>query len=173
MGVGSVTSKAIPNVHIVFIMIFMEAGLIIHCVWLDLKRSYGHSLNAHAGVYKRGLISKFGQVFIYIRILSMQAAKALVNLCAFVARHCDKNNTSHGLAHVLVGQIICTSITCKFGNFREGFIFAKIKSSRNGEIALSFTDIGKTCPSRKFLTSQDKVLAQNSMLICKWYIKTM
>ena len=75
----------------------------------------------------------------YIHILSMQAAKALVNLCAFVARHCDKNNASHGLAHVLVGQIICTSITCKFGN---------------GEITLSFTNIGKTCPSRKFLTSQ-------------------
>ena len=41
---------------------------------------------------------------------------------------------------------------CKSGNFREGFIFAKtshmrsfvrIKSSRNGEIILTFTDIGK------------------------------
>ena len=30
----------------------------------------------------------------------------------------------------------------------------KIKSSRNGEITLSFTDIGKSCPSRKFLASQ-------------------
>ena len=35
----------------------------------------------------------------------------------------------------------------KLGNFREGFIFAKlriIKSSRNGEITLSFTDIRGT-----------------------------
>ena len=32
--------------------------------------------------------------------------------------------------------------------------FMKIKSSRNGKIILSFTDIGKSCPSRKFLTSQ-------------------
>ena len=40
-------------------------------------------------------------------------------------------------------------IYCKFGNFREGFIFAKlrimrsfvkIESSRNGEITLSFTE---------------------------------
>ena len=49
---------------------------------------------------------------------------------------------------------------CKFGNFREGFIFAKlrsfvkIKSSQNGEITLSFTFIGKSCPSSKFLLSQ-------------------
>ena len=88
----------------------------------------------------------------------MQAAKALVNLCAFVARHCcDRKNTSHGLAHVLMGQILGTSITCNFGNFSEGFIFAKIKSSRNGEITLPFTDIGKTCPSRKI-----KFLRKNS-----------
>ena len=26
--------------------------------------------------------------------------------------------------------------------------FVKIKSSRNGEITLSFTDVGKSCPSR-------------------------
>ena len=32
--------------------------------------------------------------------------------------------------------------------------FVKIKSSRNGEITLSFTDKGKSCRSRKFLTSQ-------------------
>ena len=28
--------------------------------------------------------------------------------------------------------------------------FVKIKSSRNGEITLSFTDIGKACPSLEF-----------------------
>ena len=49
---------------------------------------------------------------------------------------------------------------CIFGNFREGFIFAKlrsfvkIKSSRIGEITLSFTDIGISCPSREILPSQ-------------------
>ena len=32
--------------------------------------------------------------------------------------------------------------------------FVKIKSSRNGEITLSFTDIGKSYPSRDFLMSQ-------------------
>ena len=30
--------------------------------------------------------------------------------------------------------------------------FVKIKPSRNGEITLSFTDIGKSCPSRILLT---------------------
>ena len=29
--------------------------------------------------------------------------------------------------------------------------FVKIKSSRNGEITLSFTDEGKSCHSREFL----------------------
>ena len=32
--------------------------------------------------------------------------------------------------------------------------FVKIKSSRNGEITQSFTDAGKSCPSREFLVSQ-------------------
>ena len=32
--------------------------------------------------------------------------------------------------------------------------FVKIESSRNGEITMSFTDVGKSCPSREFLTSQ-------------------
>ena len=32
--------------------------------------------------------------------------------------------------------------------------FLKTKSSRNGVITLSFTDIGKSCPSREFLASQ-------------------
>ena len=31
--------------------------------------------------------------------------------------------------------------------------FAKIKASRNGESSLSFTDEGKSCQTRKFLTS--------------------
>ena len=32
--------------------------------------------------------------------------------------------------------------------------FVRIESSRNGEITLSFTDIGKSCPSSNVLTSQ-------------------
>ena len=36
--------------------------------------------------------------------------------------------------------------------------FMKIKSSRNEEIILSFTDIGKSCPSRKFSASQICIL---------------
>ena len=32
--------------------------------------------------------------------------------------------------------------------------FMKIKSSRNGEIILSFTDMGKSCPSPEFKTLQ-------------------
>ena len=48
---------------------------------------------------------------------------------------------------------------CQIGNFLEGFIFAKlrfmeIRTSQNGEITLSITDIGKSCSSREFLTSQ-------------------
>ena len=36
--------------------------------------------------------------------------------------------------------------------------FVKIKSSRNGEITLSFTDICKSCPSLEFLPSQVGIL---------------
>ena len=36
--------------------------------------------------------------------------------------------------------------------------FVKIKSSRIGEITLSFTDISKSCPCHEFLTSQICVL---------------
>ena len=32
--------------------------------------------------------------------------------------------------------------------------FMKIKQSRNGEITLLFTDVGKSCPSREFLMWQ-------------------
>ena len=39
---------------------------------------------------------------------------------------------------------------CKFQNFREDFTFVKINSSRNGEITLSFTDVGKSFPRRDF-----------------------
>ena len=49
------------------------------------------------------------------------------------------------------------SVYCKFGNFREGFIYAKLrenKSSRNGKITLSFTDLGKSCPSHEILTTK-------------------
>ena len=61
------------------------------------------------------------------------------------------------LFHSVVGWFAdsdCGNIYCKFGDFREGFIFVKMKSSNNGEITLSFTGIGKSCPSREFLTLQ-------------------
>ena len=46
--------------------------------------------------------------------------------------------------------------------------FVKIKSSQNGEITLSFSIIGKSCPSRKFLTLQirlSKVFAKIKFLL--------
>ena len=46
---------------------------------------------------------------------------------------------------------------CKFGNFREDFIFAQsfvqIKPSQNGKITLLFIDIGKSCLNCEFFTS--------------------
>ena len=48
---------------------------------------------------------------------------------------------------------------CKFGNFCEVFSFVKMKSSRFHSITLSFTDIGKSCPSRDFLMSQICLIA--------------
>ena len=53
---------------------------------------------------------------------------------------------------------ICEKYYCKFGNL-QGFIFVKTSqmrsflktnSSGNGEIILSFTDIGKSCPRHEF-----------------------
>ena len=49
---------------------------------------------------------------------------------------------------------------CILGNFHEDFIFANMRSfvkigpSRNNEIPLSFTDVGKSCHSREFSKSQ-------------------
>ena len=36
--------------------------------------------------------------------------------------------------------------------------FVKMKSSQNGEITLSITDIGKSCSSREFLAPQECLL---------------
>ena len=56
---------------------------------------------------------------------------------------------------------------CKFRNFLQVFYFcetlqlrslAKIKPSRNGEISLPFTDVGKTCSSCQLLTSHNDCL---------------
>ena len=46
----------------------------------------------------------------------------------------------------------------------------KIKSSQNGEITLLFTDIGKSCPSFKFLTSKICLLTlfQKIKFSCKF-----
>ena len=63
------------------------------------------------------------------------------------------------------GKISFRFVYCKFGNFREDFIFAKlrfakIKSSRNGKITLSFISIGKSCLNREFFTSRMCLLMQ-------------
>ena len=45
-------------------------------------------------------------------------------------------------------------------NFTEGFIFKKLlenKTLTNGKITMSFTDVGKSCPSREFLTLFAKI----------------
>ena len=65
-------------------------------------------------------------------------------------------------------------------NFREGFIYAKFRenlSSRNAEITLSFTNIGKPWQSREFLTSQicfnaireSKILVEMSGFTVSWH----
>ena len=56
------------------------------------------------------------------------------------------------------------SLYCKLGTFWRDFYFHETSHLRevsrnkntlpNGEITLSFTDVGKLCPNRKFLMSQ-------------------
>ena len=58
---------------------------------------------------------------------------------------------------------------CKFGTFRGFFYlrlrsFVKIKPSRNDKSTLSFTDVGKSCPSRVFLTLQICLLTLSSKI---------
>ena len=57
----------------------------------------------------------------------------------------------------VAGHYLISSIYCKFGNFLEYFIFAKIKPLEIAK-SLSFIDIGKSCPSREFSTSQICIL---------------
>ena len=52
----------------------------------------------------------------------------------------------------------CKTVLYCTVNFPEGFNLAKIKSSQNGTIILSFTDGGKSCSSCEFLTSQTCLL---------------
>ena len=68
---------------------------------------------------------------------------------------------------------------CKFGNFSDGFIFAKfhgceglvkIKTLRNGKITLSLTDVGKSCPSREFLRWQICYLMQFAKIKLSWKV---
>ena len=54
------------------------------------------------------------------------------------------------LARSVPYEQVLTSINVNPKNFREGFSFVKTKSSRNGEIILLLTDIGKSCPSCEF-----------------------
>ena len=43
-------------------------------------------------------------------------------------------------AVAILAVILVSFLNCKFGNFREGFSFVKIKTSRNGDSTLLFTD---------------------------------
>ena len=67
----------------------------------------------------------------------------------------------------------CRSLYYKFEHFREGFNFVKITPSQNGEITLSFPDVGKSCPSRQLFyvaylslnaIRENKILAKSSEL---------
>ena len=42
-------------------------------------------------------------------------------------------------------------VYCKFGIYREGFIFVKVNPSQNRELTVSFTDVGKPCPNSDIL----------------------
>ena len=59
----------------------------------------------------------------------------------FVLIHCRQMFSSHNCSFSLMAVISINSY-CKFGNFGEGFIFAKLRM-RNSKINLSFTDISK------------------------------
>ena len=71
-----------------------------------------------------------------------------------IATSTTKITTASNLQRIILLQDLeIGPFTYKFGNFRERFIFAKIKPSLNNEITLSFTDVGhsESCPGRKFL----------------------
>ena len=58
---------------------------------------------------------------------------------------------NHVLEIMMSTALICTK-SGKIGIFARFGSFVRMKPSRNGEITLSFTDVGKSCPSREFLT---------------------
>ena len=70
--------------------------------------------------------------------------------------------------------VLTRSYSCKFGNFREGFIFMILRGCEvtwnNGEITLSLIGLGTgiSCPSREFLTWQvchlTKYIRENKIL---------
>ena len=54
--------------------------------------------------------------------------------------------------------------------FLQNFLmpsFQEIKSSRNGEVTLSFTDIGKSCPSHEYLMWQILTLFARNKILAK------
>ena len=59
------------------------------------------------------------------------------------------NSKTISLLYPAVKFSLTDSEYFKFGNFREGFIFAKLRS-----FTLSFTDISTQCPCCKIFTSQ-------------------
>ena len=67
-------------------------------------------------------------------------------------------NKKNSVTHSYLGDLIQT-IILYIQKFSGGFYFRetlhnKNKTLLNGKITSSFTDVGKTCPSRELLTSQ-------------------
>ena len=60
-------------------------------------------------------------------------------------------DSAHVFQIVTVNSEIFARVLFSRNNMRS---FVKIKPSQNGNITLSFTDVGKSCPCREFFTSQ-------------------
>ena len=97
--------------------------------------------------------------------LVVTSAKTPCSIAQYYASNEARNDGAYD-------PMLNTQIYCEFGIFREGFIFAhmrsfvKIKSSRIGEITKPFTDIGKSRPSCEFFTSQICVLTLFAKIKC-------
>ena len=102
----------------------------------------------------------FTQAFIYINSLFMHASKTptCLRVCA-----CSHEPSMWYMFIVIMTRtkISPTNVTVNSEIFARVYFretshvrsFVKMKSSRNREITLSITDIGKPCPSREILTS--------------------
>ena len=107
-------------------------------------------------IYPAGIDRQiFTQAFININSLFMHASKTptCLRVCA-----CSHEHSMWYMYIVIMTRtkISPTNVTVNSEIFSRNFACAKfreMKSSRNREITLSITDIGKPCPSREILTS--------------------